>query len=188
MKKKSVWRVWLRKLILTLPITRSWYEMGYFSPAIRQQRFVNYFFKKVFKVNANVPWSVHFTSRVILPERINFGKGVEQSFMFSGGCYIQGGNGIEIGSGTIFGPGVKIISANHDPEDLSRWLPDRPVKIGNNCWIGANAVILPGVELGDNVIIGAGSVVTKDFPSAVIVAGIPAKIIKQIRNKRLKEK
>jgi len=90
----------------------------------------------------------------------------------------SGDNGIEIGDGTIFAPGVKIISANHDPQDLSQWKLDRPIKIGKNCWIGANAVILPGVELGDNVIVGAGAVVTNSFPDNVIVAGNPATIVK----------
>jgi len=54
-----------------------------------------------------------------------------------------------------------------------------PVKIGDRCWIGSNTIILPGVTIGDNVVVGAGSVVTKDIPSDVIVAGSPAKIIRE---------
>jgi len=165
---------------LAIPTTRGWYERGYFSHTVRNQRFANYVCKKVFKVNANVPWSVQFTSRVIVPARIKLGRRVERSFMFSGGCYIQGGNGIEIGDSTIFAPGVKIISANHDPNNLSKWMSGKPLKIGKNCWIGANAVILPEVELGDNVIVGAGAVVTKSFPSNVIIAGNPAMIIRHL--------
>lgn len=89
----------------------------------------------------------------------------------------KGLNGIEIGSNTIFGPGVKVISANHRRDKLSEWETSPPIRIGENCWIGANAVILPGVTLGDNVIIGAGAVVTKSFPSNCLLAGNPAKLI-----------
>jgi acetyltransferase-like isoleucine patch superfamily enzyme len=57
-----------------------------------------------------------------------------------------------------------------------------PIIIGNNVWIGSNSTILPGVVIGDNSIIGAGSVVTKNVPSNVIVAGVPAKVIKKIED------
>ena len=132
------------------------------------------------RINADIPWPVHFTSRVTGNVRI--GRNVWKSFALSGGCYIQGGNGIEIGHDTIFAPGVKIISANHDPADLSRWLPAPPIQIGERCWIGANAVILPGVQLGDDVIVGAGAVVTKNFPSRTMVAGVPAQALSQPRH------
>ena len=149
---------------------------GYFSPSIRRQRFVNFIFQRILRQNADSPWSVHYTSRVTLPHKIKIGDGVAKSFMLSGGCYIQGGNGIEIGEGTIFAPGVKIISANHDPHNLrQKWISERPIKIGRHCWIGANAVILPGVELGDHVIVGAGTVVTKAFPDGATIVGNPAR-------------
>jgi maltose O-acetyltransferase len=57
-----------------------------------------------------------------------------------------------------------------------------PITIGNNVWISANATICPGVTIGDNVVVGAGAVVTKSFPSNVVIAGVPAKIIRQIDN------
>jgi len=93
---------------------------------------------------------------------------------------VQGGNGISIGEGTVFGPGVKIVSANHNAKDLSTWEPAESIRIGKACWIGANAVILPGVEIGDSSIVGAGAVVTKSFPAKSVVAGNPAKTIKRI--------
>jgi acetyltransferase-like isoleucine patch superfamily enzyme len=133
---------------------------------------VNAFFQRFLGVNAEVPWNVHFTSRVIGDFKI--GRNVWVSFAVSGGCYIQGGNAIEIGDDTIFALGVKIISANHDPDDLSRWKPAQPVRIGKHCWIGANAVILPAVELGDNVVVGAAAVVTRSFNSGSVIAGTPA--------------
>lgn len=114
---------------------------------------VNVIFQRVFRQNSEFPFSVHFTSRVIPGPGIEIGRHVWKSFALSGGCYIQGVNGIQIGDGTLFAPGVKIISANHDPQQLSQWLKAPPIRIGKRCWIGANAVILPGVELGDDVIV-----------------------------------
>ena len=77
------------------------------------------------------------------------------------------------------GPGVGIISANHNPDDYDQWLKEKPIVIGNNVWIGMNVVVLPGVTIGDNVIVGSNTVVNKDIPSNVVVAGNPFKIIKE---------
>ena len=137
---------------------------------------INWFFQNVLDINSDIPWMVHYSSRVTC--NITIGKDVWISFAVSGGCYFQGGNGIVIGDGTIFGPGVKIISANHDFEDLNKWKQAEPIRIGKNCWIGANAVILQGVQLGDNVIVGAGAVVNKNFESNSRIAGVPAKLLK----------
>ena len=148
-----------------------------FSPASLNLRIVNFFFQKLLRVNSDVPFMVHYTSTV--SKTVIIGRGVARYFANSGGCYIQGINTIYIGDDTIFAPGVKIISANHDNDDYSRHIKQKPIRIGKNCWIGANAVILPGVELGDNVIVGAGAVVTKSFPSNMIIGGAPAQIIKK---------
>ncbi len=146
------------------------------SPTSINMRLVNFFFQKVMRINAEVSFMVHYTSTV--SKTVILGKGVAQYFANSGNCYIQGINKVYIGDYTIFAPGVKIISANHDKKDYNshdKTIP--PIIIGKNCWIGANAVILPGVELGNNVIVGAGAVVTKSFPENVILGGVPAKII-----------
>ncbi len=97
--------------------------------------------------------------------------------MLSPGCYFQAGNGINIGDGTIFAPGTKIISANHSISDLNKWEKKNSIVIGENCWLGANSIILPGVTIGDNVIVAAGAIVTKSFDSNVTIGGCPAKII-----------
>ena len=125
--------------------------------------FMNFIFQRIFRLNSDVPFQVHFTSSVIVGKGIFIGKNVWKSFALSGGCYIQGGNGIYIGDDTIFAPGVKIISANHDPKKQMAWSDASPIRIGCRCWIGANSVILPGVVLGDDCIVGAGTVVINQF-------------------------
>jgi len=135
-------------------------------------------FQKILGINSEAPWPVHFTSRVGPIEKIKVGKNTSPGFQ---PCqYIQAMNGIIFGDNVHIGPGVGIISANHDPKNLDRHLKAPPIKIGNNVWIGMNSVILPGVKIGDNVIIGAGSVVTKDLPNNCVAAGNPAKVIKKL--------
>ena len=74
-----------------------------------------------------------------------------------------------------------LITANHDPANPATHLDPKPINIGKNCWIGMNSVILPGVTLGDNTTVGAGSVVTKSFPEGnCVIAGNPARIIRQL--------
>lgn len=98
-------------------------------------------------------------------------------------CTILDEAKVKIGNNAFLGPNVSIYTACHPLEVKKRnefieWA--EPVTIGNNVWIGGDVTILPGVTIGDNVVIGAGSVVTKSFPSNVVVAGNPAKIIKEI--------
>jgi acetyltransferase-like isoleucine patch superfamily enzyme len=141
---------------------------------------MNWYAKKVLRINPLVPWPVHFTSTVHHPERVKFGKGPH--FPGDSPCtYIQAYNGIEIGDDVNMAPGVGLISANHDPSDITRHLPAPPIRIGNRCWIGMNAMILPGVELGDGVVVGAGAVVTRSFPAGCIVAGNPARLIREVQ-------
>jgi acetyltransferase-like isoleucine patch superfamily enzyme len=93
---------------------------------------------------------------------------------------------IIIGDNVLLGPGVQIHTSNHqfsDPTIAILFQGDdeiKQVRIGNGSWIGANAIILPGVVIGENSVIGAGSVVTKDIPSRVVAAGVPARVIKEI--------
>ena len=78
----------------------------------------------------------------------------------------------------MFAPGTTIISVNHGVNNEYKDSKTKPVIIGDNVWLGANVTILPQVELGNNVVVGAGSVVTKSFPANSIIAGNPAKLIK----------
>lgn len=145
--------------------------------------FANFIFQRILRLNSEVAFQVHFTSTVGVGKGIFIGKNVWKSFALSGGCYIQGGNGIYIGDDTLFGPGVKIVSANHDPTNQMVWAEGPPIRIGYRCWIGANAVILPGVELGDECVVGAGAVVTKSFPAGCIIMGVPAE---EVQNRPLR--
>ena len=106
---------------------------------------------------------------------------VGKNVFINSGCCFQDQGGIEIGDNVLIGQQVVIATINHDfvPDKRANMFP-APVKIGNGVWIGAHATILSGVTLGDSAIIAAGAVVTKDVPENVVVAGVPAKIIKQI--------
>ena len=98
-------------------------------------------------------------------------------------CTILDEAKVTIGTNAFLGPNVSIYTACHplEPERRNQFIEwAEPVTIGNNVWIGGNVTILPGVSIGDNVVIGAGSVVTKSFPSNVVIAGNPAKIIKYL--------
>lgn len=93
--------------------------------------------------------------------------------------------GLSVGDHTLFGEGVSIHDDNHvagrGPEPIaSRGFEARPITIGANVWVGAKAVILLGVRIGDNAVVGAGAVVTRDVPACTVVAGVPARIIREI--------
>lgn len=100
----------------------------------------------------------------------------------SDGSYFQAWDAkIYIGAGTYIARNVGIITNNHDLKELSKRAKSKDVVIGKNCWIGMNSVILPGVHLGDNTIVGAGSIVTKSFLEGnLVIAGNPAKFIKHV--------
>jgi acetyltransferase-like isoleucine patch superfamily enzyme len=137
-----------------------------------------FFYQKILGINRQAYWPVHFTSRVTGVE--NIFVGVSSAPGLSPGCYIQGIGKIYIGGYTFVGPNVGIISANHDIYDL-RNHQKGDVRIGSYCWIGMNAIVLPGVELGDFTIVGAGSVVTKSFSEGYcVIAGNPAKLVRKL--------
>ena len=90
---------------------------------------------------------------------------------------------VNIGDDCFIGPNVSIYTACHSTDPIERNTRQEwalPVTIGNNCWIGGSVTILPGVTIGDNVTIGAGSVVAKDIPSNSVAVGNPAKVIKSL--------
>lgn len=98
-------------------------------------------------------------------------------------CYLDGRAGIAIGNRVSISPEVYIMSLTHDAQDPRFPAKGKPVTIGDYVWIGARAMIMPGVTLGTGCVVGAGSVVTKDVPPYQIVAGVPAaKIGERVQN------
>lgn len=98
-------------------------------------------------------------------------------------CKFQDQGGITIGDDVLIGHNVTLATLNHDekPECRQNIYP-KPIEIGSRVWIGSNATILQGVKIGDNAIIGAGAVVTKDVPANMLAAGVPARIIRRIKD------
>jgi acetyltransferase-like isoleucine patch superfamily enzyme len=134
--------------------------------------------QKILGVNRHVPWPISPFILVSSPPNIEFDNDDLCNFQTVGNYFQTYRGKIHIGKGTRIGPNVGIITVNHDPADLSRYLEDKDVFLGERCWIGMNSIILPGVRLGDCTIVGAGSVVSNSFTGGhVTIAGNPAKII-----------
>lgn len=109
---------------------------------------------------------------------IRLGKKV----FINSGCIFMDRGGITLEDGVFIGPNVNIITENHAEEpELRHNVYTKPILIKRNAWIGAAAIILPGVTIGENAIVAAGAVVTKDVPDNMIVGGNPAKIIRKIK-------
>lgn len=130
-------------------------------------------------------WGQHIDDsvRVFPPFHTAFGKltSVGKEVFINFGCIFLDQGGITLEDGVFIGPGVKIVTEHHPEEPALRHrLLVKPVLIRRNAWIGAGAIILPGVTVGENAIIAAGAVVTKDVPDNTIVAGVPAKILRNI--------
>lgn len=111
---------------------------------------------------------------------------VGENFYANHNMVIQDGGGVSFGDSVFIGPNCCFTTAEHaiDPEMRKAGVEiAKPIKVGNNVWIGAGCTILAGVEIGDNSIIGAGSVVTKSIPSNVIAVGVPCKVLREITEK-----
>lgn len=106
---------------------------------------------------------------------------VGENFFANYDCTIMDACDVKIGKNCLLGPKVSIFSVGHPTESSLRTQGlaiAKPVTIGDNVWIGGNSVICPGVKIGNNVVVAAGAVVTKDVPDNVVVGGNPARIIK----------
>lgn len=113
---------------------------------------------------------------------------IGSNFSMQQNCHIGCIDSVEIGDNVLLGSKIYITDHYHGEitkealalPPISRPLWGKPVKIGNNVWIGDNVSIMPGVAIGDNVIVGANAVVTHSFPDSVVIAGVPARIIRKL--------
>lgn len=117
---------------------------------------------------------------VVQPSRVRIGS----RCAINGGVYILGRCGIRIGDGVVLSARCMLIDASLDPGSFAggnvRTYSDAAIVIGNEAWIGAGAIVLPGVTIGTRSIVAAGSVVTRDVPAYSIVAGNPARILRRL--------
>lgn len=122
--------------------------------------------------------------RVFPPFTTDFGKNIHlgENVFINSGCRFQDQGGIYIGDNALIGHNVVLATLNHEenPERRGNLIPS-PIRIGNDVWIGSNAVILPGVTIGNGAIIAAGAVVTRDVEQNTVVAGVPARYIRDIK-------
>ena len=110
---------------------------------------------------------------------VRFGKYVYANFNLT----LVDDSYITVGDYTMFGPNVTISTAGHpiDPTLREKVMQyNMPVQIGRNCWLGAGVIVMPGVSIGDNSVIGAGSVVTRDIPANVVAVGVPCRVLRGI--------
>lgn len=122
---------------------------------------------------------------IVSPFYCDYGYNIEtgENFFMNMNCVILDGAKVTFGDNVFVAPGCGFYTAGHplDAERRNAGLEYAlPIRIGNNVWIGAQVCVLPGVTIGDNTVIGAGSVVTKDIPSGVLAAGNPCRVIRPI--------
>jgi acetyltransferase-like isoleucine patch superfamily enzyme len=126
---------------------------------------------------------IHESTRIFPPFFTNFGRFISlgKNVFINHACSFLDLGGITIEDDVMIGPKVNLITENHPVDPLNRQaLLLKPIVIKRNAWIGAAATILPGVTIGENAVVAAGAVVSKDVPANTIVGGIPAKPIKQL--------
>jgi hypothetical protein len=139
--------------------------------------------QRVLRFNRHLPWPVSPFITVSAAENLSFHPDDLNNFQTIG-CYFQNFSAtIVLGRGSYIAPNTGFITANHDPMAPHVHLPGAGITLGEECWIGMNAVIMPGVVLGPHTVVGAGAVVTKSFADGyVVLAGVPAVPIRRLAN------
>ncbi len=119
-------------------------------------------------------------------KRVGKNIAIEDDVYINFGCVILDCAEVTIGSHTLLGPNIGLYAANHATDATERingGCYGKPIHIGKNVWLGGDVKVLPGVSIGDNTIIGTGSIVTKNIPANVIAVGTPCKVIREITEK-----
>lgn len=128
-------------------------------------------------------YTVPRTLRVFPPFYTDYGKNITvgEGVFINACCHFQDHGGVTIGDGCQIGHNVVFATLNHGlrPEERRHTIP-APIVLGKNVWVGSNSTLLSGVTVGDNAVVAAGAVVTKDVPANAVVGGVPAKVIKFI--------
>lgn len=117
------------------------------------------------------------------PFYTDFGKNITvgNGVFINSGCRFQDQGGITIGEGSLIGHNVVLATINHEMHPAHRKdMHPAPIVIGKHVWIGAGAMVTPGVSIGDGAVIAAGAVVTRDVPPNTVVGGVPARVLKTI--------
>ena len=118
------------------------------------------------------------------PFYCDYGSNIElgERVFFNFNCIVLDVCRVRIGDHTLFGPGVQVLTPMHPLDAALRRREEygKPIDIGSDVWVGAGALILPGVTVGSGAVIGAGSVVTRDVPAGVLAAGNPCRVIREI--------
>lgn len=122
---------------------------------------------------------------ILPPFRCDYGSNIEvgNNFMANFNCTILDVAKVKIGNDVLVGPNVSILTAGHPIHPVSRnsgYEYGIEISIGNSVWLGAGTIINPGVKIGDNTVIGSGSVVTKDIPANVVAAGNPCRVLRAV--------
>lgn len=128
--------------------------------------------------------AVDETFRLVPPIRVDHGVNVRvgRNVFINHGCTLSDIGGIDIGDEVLLAPNVSLLSSGHPVESFERTrrVTAAPIVIGRNVWIGAGATVLQGVTVGDDSVIAAGAVVTRDVPPSTLVGGVPARVIREL--------
>ncbi|MDD8048252.1 MAG: sugar O-acetyltransferase [Thomasclavelia sp.] len=174
-----------------------WYDANN-NPEIVKDRYNN--FDLCFELNQTKPSDMNTKNDILtkifgyLPDNLeivtpficDYGKNIHlgSNVFINCNCYLMDGASISIGSNVFIGPYCGFYTAAHPIEYKKRnqgLEKALPITIKDNCWFGANVSVMPGVTIGSGCVIAAGSVVTKDMPDNSMIAGVPAKVIKEIK-------